>query len=344
MPRGPPAASGRAPGRRRRDPARRGPDGARGAGGAAGARAAGARRARERGQQRGCRRGSRCSARWSSRACGSGWSTTPGPRPGRLERMRRRFPDAQAVIFGHCHIPLHETAADGFQIFNPGSPTERRRQPDAHAWGIAHDRGWKDHFRLDRIWDSKIPFETWLSKGPPEVTDPKAMRALAHPVRIALLEALDHPRAADRDRGGRARGGEPGEHVVPPAPAGQVRLRGGGRGRDRAPAAVEARSRSGCASPRSTTDPETAAAARELSRSMSHRYLERAAKGLEENRSQPDGVAQGHRAGTRWGCTSRPTELEDARRGDPRADVRALRRAPRRGPRTRRRTPSASRS
>lgn len=52
-----------------------------------------------------------------------------GPRKGRLERMRRRFPEADAVIFGHSHMPLHERADDGFQIFNPGSPTERRRAP-----------------------------------------------------------------------------------------------------------------------------------------------------------------------------------------------------------------------
>jgi putative phosphoesterase len=50
-----------------------------------------------------------------------------GPAAGRLQRMRRRFPDADAVVFGHSHIPLHETAPDGFQILNPGSPTERRQ-------------------------------------------------------------------------------------------------------------------------------------------------------------------------------------------------------------------------
>jgi uncharacterized protein len=49
-----------------------------------------------------------------------------GPRRGRLERLRRRFPEADAVIFGHSHMPLYETG-DDFQIFNPGSPTERRR-------------------------------------------------------------------------------------------------------------------------------------------------------------------------------------------------------------------------
>jgi uncharacterized protein len=59
-----------------------------------------------------------------------------GPAGGRLERLRQRFPDADAVVFGHSHIPLHEQAPDGFQIFNPGSPTDRRRQP-RHTMGLA---------------------------------------------------------------------------------------------------------------------------------------------------------------------------------------------------------------
>ena len=59
-----------------------------------------------------------------------------GPAAGRLERMRRRFVDADAVVFGHSHIPLHEQGEDGFQIFNPGSPTDRRRQP-RHTMGMA---------------------------------------------------------------------------------------------------------------------------------------------------------------------------------------------------------------
>ena len=58
-----------------------------------------------------------------------------GPATGRLERMRRRFPDTQAAVFGHSHMPLHEER-DGFAIFNPGSPTERRRSPQ-HTMGIA---------------------------------------------------------------------------------------------------------------------------------------------------------------------------------------------------------------
>jgi len=51
-----------------------------------------------------------------------------GPAKGRLARLRARFPGAEAVVFGHSHLPLHEIEAD-FQIFNPGSPTERRRAP-----------------------------------------------------------------------------------------------------------------------------------------------------------------------------------------------------------------------
>jgi uncharacterized protein len=51
-----------------------------------------------------------------------------GARTGRLTRMRRRFPGARLVVFGHSHIPLSE--ADGqVRIFNPGSPTDRRAQP-----------------------------------------------------------------------------------------------------------------------------------------------------------------------------------------------------------------------
>jgi uncharacterized protein len=59
-----------------------------------------------------------------------------GPARGRLEGLRARFPGAGAVIFGHSPIPLHERAGDGFQIFNPGSPTDRRRAP-RHTMGVA---------------------------------------------------------------------------------------------------------------------------------------------------------------------------------------------------------------
>ena len=53
-----------------------------------------------------------------------------GPAAGRLARLRARFPGAGLVVFGHSHIPLDTASAGGeFRIFNPGSPTDRRRQP-----------------------------------------------------------------------------------------------------------------------------------------------------------------------------------------------------------------------
>jgi len=72
-----------------------------------------------------------------------------GAAAGRLERMRRRFPDADAVVFGHSHLPLHEQDFDGgFQIFNPGSPTERRRSP-RHTMGLC--RAEAGNLRFDLI-------------------------------------------------------------------------------------------------------------------------------------------------------------------------------------------------
>jgi uncharacterized protein len=51
-----------------------------------------------------------------------------GPKEGRPARMRKRFPTADLVVYGHSHIPMDLTEA-GTHIFNPGSPTDRRRQP-----------------------------------------------------------------------------------------------------------------------------------------------------------------------------------------------------------------------
>ena len=57
-----------------------------------------------------------------------------GPSAGRAGRMRRRFPDADVVVFGHSHIPWDDAGVDGQLLFNPGSPTERRSQPN-HTLG-----------------------------------------------------------------------------------------------------------------------------------------------------------------------------------------------------------------
>jgi putative phosphoesterase len=71
-----------------------------------------------------------------------------GPAKGRLARMRKRFPAADAVVFGHSHLPLHEH--DGsFQIFNPGSPTERRRAPQPSMGLLRHGAG---RLRFEHVW------------------------------------------------------------------------------------------------------------------------------------------------------------------------------------------------
>lgn len=70
----------------------------------------------------------------------------PGPAAGRDKRLRAKFPRCAAVIFGHTHMPEH-AQLDGFQIFNPGSPTERRRAP-AHTMGLATIEGGAITFEL----------------------------------------------------------------------------------------------------------------------------------------------------------------------------------------------------
>jgi uncharacterized protein len=52
----------------------------------------------------------------------------PGPRAGRAERLRARFPGCDAIVYGHTHVPELERV-DGVWILNPGSPTERRKAP-----------------------------------------------------------------------------------------------------------------------------------------------------------------------------------------------------------------------
>ncbi len=63
-----------------------------------------------------------------------------GQAVGRAARLRRRFPLADVVVFGHSHIPLDETG-QGLRIFNPGSPTDRRRQPHGTLGVLEIDAG-----------------------------------------------------------------------------------------------------------------------------------------------------------------------------------------------------------
>jgi putative phosphoesterase len=59
-----------------------------------------------------------------------------GPKKGRWGRMRRQFPGARVVVFGHSHIPWIEDE-DGLMLLNPGSPTDRRRASD-HTFALLH--------------------------------------------------------------------------------------------------------------------------------------------------------------------------------------------------------------
>jgi putative phosphoesterase len=63
-----------------------------------------------------------------------------GASAGRHARLRRWFPDARLVVFGHSHIPL-TSEQDGQRIFNPGSPTDKRRQPQGTAGLLVIDDG-----------------------------------------------------------------------------------------------------------------------------------------------------------------------------------------------------------
>jgi putative phosphoesterase len=60
----------------------------------------------------------------------------PGPASGRLDALQALFPGCDAVVFGHTHMP-ELARGERFQIFNPGSPTERRRHTPAHTMGLA---------------------------------------------------------------------------------------------------------------------------------------------------------------------------------------------------------------
>ena len=69
-----------------------------------------------------------------------------GPSKGREGRMRRRFPDADVVVFGHSHIPI-DVEVGGQRLFNPGSPTWKRRQPQP-TYGVLEIRDGRVRSRI----------------------------------------------------------------------------------------------------------------------------------------------------------------------------------------------------
>jgi putative phosphoesterase len=74
-----------------------------------------------------------------------------GPAAGREERCSTRFPDLDVLVFGHSHIPWDTTTSTGLRLLNPGSPTDRRRQPFAtYMTGTVRD-GKLDQVVLHRL-------------------------------------------------------------------------------------------------------------------------------------------------------------------------------------------------
>ena len=74
-----------------------------------------------------------------------------GASAGREARMAARYPDTDVLVFGHSHIPWDTTAASGLRLLNPGSPTDRRRQPFCtYMTAEVHDAT-VDAVRLHRV-------------------------------------------------------------------------------------------------------------------------------------------------------------------------------------------------
>ena len=64
-----------------------------------------------------------------------------GDKSGRAARCAARFPDADVLVFGHSHIPWDSVTPSGLRLLNPGSPTDRRRQPHCTYMTAAVDGG-----------------------------------------------------------------------------------------------------------------------------------------------------------------------------------------------------------
>jgi uncharacterized protein len=64
-----------------------------------------------------------------------------GAATGREARMSRLYPDSEVLVFGHSHIPWDTTTKTGLRLLNPGSPTDRRRQPFCSYMTASVDNG-----------------------------------------------------------------------------------------------------------------------------------------------------------------------------------------------------------
>lgn len=74
-----------------------------------------------------------------------------GAAAGREARMAKAYPDTDVLVFGHSHIPWDTTATSGLRLLNPGSPTDRRRQPHCTYMTAAVSDGIVEAVALHRI-------------------------------------------------------------------------------------------------------------------------------------------------------------------------------------------------
>ena len=74
-----------------------------------------------------------------------------GAAAGRERRCAERFPDADVLVFGHSHIPWDTTAPNGLRLLNPGSPTDRRREPYCTYMTATVDRSGLSDVALHRL-------------------------------------------------------------------------------------------------------------------------------------------------------------------------------------------------
>ena len=74
-----------------------------------------------------------------------------GAATGREARMASRYPETDVLVFGHSHIPWDASAATGLRLLNPGSPTDRRRQPHCTYMTAAVDGGTLGEVTLHRL-------------------------------------------------------------------------------------------------------------------------------------------------------------------------------------------------
>jgi len=74
-----------------------------------------------------------------------------GSKERRGERMRAAYPDTDVLVFGHSHIPWDTTTATGLRLLNPGSPTDRRRQPFCTYMTATVDDGALSDVTLHRL-------------------------------------------------------------------------------------------------------------------------------------------------------------------------------------------------